>query len=119
MARKKNGIDNVEIANFISNVTASFEGQRNTLNFMKKLGNVDAGEVILHAAEKEVYFVIDRMTVLHKMEEDEAPLSDATSAYVKQFMTFLYDEVKDDLDGLKYDFDELMAALELTYHQCA
>ncbi len=119
MAKKKNGIENDEIANFINNVTTSFEGQRNTLNFVKKLGNVDAGELILHAAEKEVYFVIERMKALHKMEKEEAPLSEATISGVNQFMSFLYEEVKSDLDGLDYDLDELIANLELTYHQCA
>lgn len=118
MARKKNGIDNDEIANFINNVLSSFEGQRNTLNFVKKLGNVDAGELILHAAEKETYFVIARMKALHKMEQEEAPLSEATISGANQFMSFLYEEVKKDLDGLDYDLNELISELELTYHQC-
>lgn len=109
---KKGAIDNAELENFITNITERFEGQRNTLNFMRKLGNVDATEVILHAAEKEVSFVVDRLAALEKMATAEAPLSEATVTYMKEFAQNISNQVTEDITFNGFDSSALKKELD-------
>lgn len=104
---KKNTISNSEISNFIENTTSRFEGQRNTLIFLKKLGNVDATEVISNAAQKEVSFVIDRMTALSSMMIEQGPLSDDNIEYINSYIKQLCDQVIEDITFPGFDNSNL------------
>ena len=105
MAKKK--CDNAEIANFIENVEAGFGGQRNTLVFMKKLGNVDATEVIRSAAIKETNYVTERVRMLLKIEEREEDLSEEARAYARTFVEGLHATLEEDIEGIDVDLSEL------------
>ena len=112
---KKKTITTGEIDNFMGNTSTRFDGQRNTLTFLKKLGNVDATEVIFHAAEKEVSFVIERMIALQTMMKEEGPLSDEATTFINNFVTQLYDQTVEDITFPGFDNSSLIKKLNLNY----